>query len=611
MFALFASLSLTATLLIAAYTIFELTADALVLRGRAYFRAIFIAIVVWALGLLGTMLATDPTIVDAFYRLNSIAILAGCACFTIWTVTYTDPHAKLTDWKCAVPIGLTLLHTLVMLTHPWHNIAYNALDSTSMFPGPTSLTPYTLLLIPSTTAVIIVGAVALNRAGLFHSMLHLLPYRMALVLIGVAVVGYGGMLLVPHPVVKEILCIAYIGAMPFLTLVGRGYMRRLASLPVSVWQVVNDLRDGLITLSPSGVIVNINETAAELLGPHQQPDLIGMPLAQLSPQLAALLAAEHVDEQTHLSVNLGAGANRDVRVVPFMQAAAQQASYHLTLYDNTDRLRAEEQAILLAKQAEQTRILEQLVTALSHDFRTPLSVISLKVHMIQRLAEQTGNDKIGTYSDSVVDHVGRMTAMLEHILKFVKVQHSNPDAKTRVGLRPLLKDLVTSHQYSRPHIAYEWSTTADKTCAVWADAQQLQLAVNSILDNAVTYVPATQGVIRVSLHQERAAAVICVEDNGPGIAPEHQERVFEPFYRADAARTHSDAKAIHSGLGLAMVRQIMDNHAGAAHIESEPQRYTRVILRLPLLEQPQQHSPDAALEPTQAPPSDPPQAPAA
>ena len=101
-------------------------------------------------------------------------------------------------------------------------------------------------------------------------------------------------------------------------------------------------------------------------------------------------------------------------------------------------------------------------------------------------------------------------------------------------------------------------------------------AVNNLVENAIHHTPAG-GSIEISIANRGPHSEVWVKDTGAGIAAEHLPRVFDRFYRADSARSSEGV-----GLGLALVKSIMDLHGGAANIESELRQGTTVTLSFPL-----------------------------
>jgi two-component system heavy metal sensor histidine kinase CusS len=100
-------------------------------------------------------------------------------------------------------------------------------------------------------------------------------------------------------------------------------------------------------------------------------------------------------------------------------------------------------------------------------------------------------------------------------------------------------------------------------------------ALNNLVENALRFTP-DGGTIRISVDVNAAQARVLVSDTGSGIAPEHLPHVFDRFYRADSSRSSAG-----TGLGLSLVKSIVDLHGGSATIESEVGRGTTVVLSFP------------------------------
>ena len=110
---------------------------------------------------------------------------------------------------------------------------------------------------------------------------------------------------------------------------------------------------------------------------------------------------------------------------------------------------------------------------------------------------------------------------------------------------------------------------------IYGDPVLFGRAVSNLVDNALRFTP-DGGTIQISVTVKAVRSEVTVSDNGCGIAPEHLPRVFDRFYRADSSRTSDGA-----GLGLALVKSIVDLHGGSAKIESEVNRGTTVTLTFP------------------------------
>jgi signal transduction histidine kinase len=113
---------------------------------------------------------------------------------------------------------------------------------------------------------------------------------------------------------------------------------------------------------------------------------------------------------------------------------------------------------------------------------------------------------------------------------------------------------------------------------VSADPDAVTQALLNLMDNAIKYSPANK-VVKVEFYRQDGNAVISVEDRGLGISPREQAKIFEKFYRVEKSLVH-DVKG--SGLGLSLVKHIVDAHGGSVTVESRPGQGSRFSLHFPL-----------------------------
>jgi two-component system OmpR family sensor kinase len=121
---------------------------------------------------------------------------------------------------------------------------------------------------------------------------------------------------------------------------------------------------------------------------------------------------------------------------------------------------------------------------------------------------------------------------------------------------------------------------AEEESYVLGDQNRIHQVVANLLENARSHTPPGTRIV-VEVIERESTTEVSVSDNGPGLEKEEQSKIFERFYRADSSRARS-VKTEGSGLGLSIVKAIMQAHAGDVRVESEPGKGARFILSFPL-----------------------------
>ncbi|WP_232295710.1 ATP-binding protein [Pseudorhodobacter aquimaris] len=199
-----------------------------------------------------------------------------------------------------------------------------------------------------------------------------------------------------------------------------------------------------------------------------------------------------------------------------------------------------------------------MLVALSHDLRSPLTAMRLRVEMLD---ETEGSIRLKAL-------VEEMQAMVEATLEFARGV-AKAEATSAVDLTALLGDLVKD-------VARGGASFAPRE-PLYATfrPQALNRALRNLIDNAVRY----GGVADVTLTQESGTAVISIADKGPGLPDDQLEAVFEPFVRLERSRSRDTGGV---GLGLAIARTIIQAHGGTVALHDLPDGGLEAAVRLPI-----------------------------
>lgn len=234
----------------------------------------------------------------------------------------------------------------------------------------------------------------------------------------------------------------------------------------------------------------------------------------------------------------------------------------------------------MAEQVQRTnQVLRDFVANVSHDLRTPLTMIS---GFSQALLDGTARPEDTEASAQVIHEESiKMQRMVEDLLQLTRLESGlftldRRPVKLHAFVQRLLDRTAQAHAGERlptlrNHVPLELP-------AADADAIQLERALRNLLDNAIRFTP-EEGTVTVGAARRADGMLeLAVSDTGTGIKPQERERVFERFYRADRSRERGHG---HSGLGLAIVREIVEAHGGTVRLESEPGRGTTFVLTIP------------------------------
>jgi signal transduction histidine kinase len=229
---------------------------------------------------------------------------------------------------------------------------------------------------------------------------------------------------------------------------------------------------------------------------------------------------------------------------------------------------------------EVDRVRRDLVANVSHELRTPISALQAVLENLVDGVEPPGEETLRT----MLQQVERLGRLVNQLLDLSKLESGAvPLERKALALGPFLEQAahearVHAEQTGDREIHIAVELEHDDLHAD-ADPERLHQVVSNLLDNAVRHSP-PGGRIVVAARKERDRITLEVLDEGPGIAPGEEARVFERFYRSDAARSTSEGG---TGLGLAIARWIVDLHGGDIRAERREPRGCRMVVEIPEL----------------------------
>jgi two-component system sensor histidine kinase KdpD len=304
-------------------------------------------------------------------------------------------------------------------------------------------------------------------------------------------------------------------------------------------------------------------SAAIVLGPRLGDDRRqALPLRAGSAQIATLLVPLDLPADT--------AQRLEGRVVPVLEALVAIAL-------RRDALQAEAVETKALRRSDDVKT--ALLRAVSHDLRTPITAIVAAGHALG--ADLLSDEERAELSAAVVDEGDRLAALVEKLLDLSKLQAGR--AEPRVDGVSVEDILEAAREELRDGAEVRLSIDPDLP-ELQADAAQLERAFANLLENARSY----SGGLPVSVNARLGGRTVLVRvvDQGPGIDPAEQQRIFEPFYRGRGGSSSNG-----SGLGLSIAKGFVEANGGAITVESLPGQGTTFTVSLPL-------APLEPLEPT-------------
>lgn len=254
--------------------------------------------------------------------------------------------------------------------------------------------------------------------------------------------------------------------------------------------------------------------------------------------------------------------------------------------DEVDRLEAlfGDLAARMEAQMEALRLTDvmrrDLLANVSHDLRTPLTTLLAHLETLRMKQSELGQDERGEYLDIAMRQTRRIGLLVEQLLEAARLEAGQVAVNVETfPIGELLQDVVQKFALAARDrdVALETDIVAAATL-VRGDIALLERVLDNLIDNALRHTPAG-GSVTVRAEPRGEHVRVAVTDTGPGLTATEAERIFDRFYRGDQARSSTSGR---SGLGLAIVRSILELHGTDAAVASQPGHGTSFSFELPI-----------------------------
>lgn len=355
----------------------------------------------------------------------------------------------------------------------------------------------------------------------------------------------------------------------------QGTLQRVTGQERRVSEMLNGLDTGIARLSRGGEVLALNDTYVSLYaidrddpkrpgGAVEYSALRGDPLPESERPFARAARGElFEDERVWLFDTRGEWHALSASTRRLTSTADEPETTLLIVHDITALIEAE-------------RARERLAAVVSHELRNPLTAIL--GHADLALDNDELPAKTREQLEVIENAAERMQALISEIL--ATARGGGREQSGDIGSADVRRILSASLESFRPvaegrrvHVTID----AEDPLPVHGDAFRLRQAIDNILSNAIKYTPGG-GSVRITGQVQDGQVEVSFADTGIGISPDDLPRIFEPYFRAHNVRESSTPG---TGLGMGIVRTIIEEHQGTLHVESEQGTGTTVTLSLP------------------------------
>jgi hypothetical protein len=386
--------------------------------------------------------------------------------------------------------------------------------------------------------------------------------------------------------------------------------RRAEETVLQLAAIVESSADAIAGTTMDGKIVSWNSGAEKLFG-YSAEEMIGRDVAQLVPgdrihELESVArrvnAGESIEEhQTRGLRKDGTEVDVSVTVSPITDARRHVTGAAVIARDitHTKRQQSQLQALLakervartdaeaaqraLAEQNERLRELDRLkdefISLVSHELRTPLTSIRGYLELLLDGGAGDLSDDQARFLAVVDRNSKRLMHLVGDLLFLAQIEAGKLALELGdVDLDHLVAECVEAAKPTADEKGIELTAAVEPTPSMVGDRGRLGQVLDNLVSNALKFTP-EGGTVSVRIRTHDRVAVVEVEDNGMGIAPEDQHQLFDRFFRSSEA---TERAIPGTGLGLTIAKAIIERHEGAIEVESTPGEGTTMRVRLPV-----------------------------
>jgi len=232
----------------------------------------------------------------------------------------------------------------------------------------------------------------------------------------------------------------------------------------------------------------------------------------------------------------------------------------------------------VTKEMALARLKSDFVSNVSHELRTPLSLIRLYAETLE-MGRLTSPEKYQEYYRIIRKESERLTALINNILDFSRIEAGRKEYDFReTDMSELVHNTLDSYRYQLEQSGFQFEEKIDEVPPMRVDREAMARSLLNLVNNALKY-SQDRKYIGVNLYRDNGSVKLEVVDQGIGIPHQEQQKIFEKFYRVGDPLVHNTKG---SGLGLSLVRHIVQAHGGEVAVDSAPGQGSKFTIVLPV-----------------------------
>ena len=232
----------------------------------------------------------------------------------------------------------------------------------------------------------------------------------------------------------------------------------------------------------------------------------------------------------------------------------------------------------VTKEMALARLKSDFVSNVSHELRTPLSLIRLYAETLE-MGRLTSPEKYQEYYRIIRKESERLTALINNILDFSRIEAGRKEYDFReTDMSELVHNTLDSYRYQLEQSGFQFEEKIDDVPPMRVDREAMARSLLNLVNNALKY-SQDRKYIGVNLYRDNGSVKLEVVDQGIGIPHQEQQKIFEKFYRVGDPLVHNTKG---SGLGLSLVRHIVQAHGGEVSVDSAPGQGSKFTIVLPV-----------------------------